>query len=669
MPRNHVPSQPPQAALALATALALAACGAAEEPPAPAPPPPPPGPTVKLYWLIPDGVRAEPAVFDLYGWAAAGELPNFKRLMAMGVHGYSVPVFPSNTPVNFATLLTGSYPEVHGVADGPMHVEGFPLDRVSLGGFRSVARRVPAVWSHLEDAGYRVLLESMPGSTPPETEQGVILRGRWGVWGTDTHAVNFVPPGAREGSERSARLFFAGPALTEVVEPTAAEGWPPLPGATGAPAELTLQAWGTSTFARLYDLTGDGVHDRVQFSPDKQEIIADLGVGDWSAWFPVGVAAHGDTVDSHVSFHVIELGETDFRLRLLFDNLNRTVTVPPEAAAEVERDLGPMIDFVDNYPPQLVERPADKATFLAELHRSFDWHAASIPVLDERYHPDAVIHDIYSPNQMLTSRWWLGYLDPASELYGTIDEHERDALWAEVKGMYRRLDEMVGLILDQAGDDTVIVFSADHGACALDHWVHLNDLLARHGYLALRADPQTGAASIDWAASRAVFLGMYGVWIDPEGLDGPRRRPSGPAYEALRAEVRDLLLGLEDPAGVHPVTSVTFWEDAPAALHLPADRVGDLVVSNRHGYAWNEETTEDLGIFSTPPYRGYKQGILPEETSALWTPFLMAGPGVRAGVTLEQPIRHIDQLPTILTALGVPVPEAVQGEVLPGVLR
>src|SRR5688572_25736560 len=78
----------------------------------------------RLYWFIPDGMRAEPELFNIYKWAEAGKLPNIRRMMQRGTYGFARPVFPSHTPANFASLFTGAYPEVHGVNDGPMHTEG-----------------------------------------------------------------------------------------------------------------------------------------------------------------------------------------------------------------------------------------------------------------------------------------------------------------------------------------------------------------------------------------------------------------------------------------------------------------------------------------------------------------------------------------------------------------
>jgi predicted AlkP superfamily phosphohydrolase/phosphomutase len=146
---------------------------------------------LKLYWLITDGVRAEPELFNLYEWAREGKLPNIKKLMDLGTYGYSRPTFPSHTPVNYATLLTGSTPKVHGIDDGPMHAIGQPLNKIAVPGFRSTARKVPAIWKTLEDNNMKVALLSVPGSTPPEINKGVVLRGRWGGWGADFFALNF----------------------------------------------------------------------------------------------------------------------------------------------------------------------------------------------------------------------------------------------------------------------------------------------------------------------------------------------------------------------------------------------------------------------------------------------------------------------------------------------
>jgi predicted AlkP superfamily phosphohydrolase/phosphomutase len=656
--------------------LALAAC----QPEAPAPEPTSePGPAaaeaapVGLHWFIPDGMRADPEVFNVFRWAQEGKLPNIARLMERGTWGYSIPTFPSHTPTNFATLLTGAFPVVHGVADGPMHVEGRPLSRPSVGGFSSAARKVPAVWSVLEDAGREVFLLSVPGSTPPELQSGSTVRGRWGGWGADLPSVLFEreSPERRKALGREARLFLLGEDLTRFITPAAPGEWDLAFQSFTDPVELTLSAHGLTLYGLMIDEADDGVDafNKIVFSLDREEVIASLSQGEWGPWIPAKLTWGEATVDSHVRPHVVRLTEDGgFRLRLQVDALNRLVAEPPEVSDALHEAAGPMVDFVDNFPAQLVHYPEDKQTFLDEAHHSLDWHRQAVDAVYERYKPQVFIHDIYTPNQMLTSRWWMGAVDPDSARYEGYSEEEREALWEEVKGMYQGLDAIVGRAMEDAGDNAVIVLSSDHGAAPLNRTVRLNNLFAEEGWLSVKEDPATGAPIIDWEDTRVVFLNMYSVYIHPDGLGGDWTRASGPGYEALREEVAAALTALTDEDGASPVASVTRWEDA-APLNLPADRVGDLIVANHPGYGWSEETTEDRAVFAAPRVAGYKQSIEPGSTKAVWTPFVIAGPGIKANNPLPEPIRHIDQLPTILTAMGVPLPEHLQGSPLKAALE
>ena len=159
-----------------------------------------------LHWFIPDGFRADPTTFNVFQWAEEGKMPHLQALLKRGSYGYSIPAFPSHTPANFATVLTGSTPRVHGVADGPMHVDGHPLDRPAVSGFSSTARKVPAIWSLMEDAGKSVFLLSGPGSTPPELGPGgVTVRGRWGGWGPELPPVIFESASADRVPTRTIR--------------------------------------------------------------------------------------------------------------------------------------------------------------------------------------------------------------------------------------------------------------------------------------------------------------------------------------------------------------------------------------------------------------------------------------------------------------------------------
>jgi predicted AlkP superfamily phosphohydrolase/phosphomutase len=654
-----------------ASLLLFAACS--DPAPPPAVPPAAPAVATGLHWFIPDGLRADPEVFDLFRWAEEGKLPHLKALIDRGASGYSIPAFPSHTPANFATLLTGATPRVHGVGDGPMRVEGRPLVMPSLGGFSSAARKSPAVWSLLEAAGKRVFLLSVPGSTPPELGAGgVTVRGRWGGWGADFPPVIFEPDSAerKAAMARSARLFLVGEALTRFIAAAPSAGWASAPASEQPPLELDLTHAGAPLHGLLIDPVGDGRagYDRLLVSQDRATVLATLGAGDWSDWFPATARWKEMDVATSARVEVIKLGPDDFfRVRVLFDGLNRLSTEPPEVAAELRASLGPMVDFPDSFPAQLVHYPEDKAAFAEEARQSLDWHVGAVDAVYRGYRPEVFVHCVYTPNQMLTSRWWMGALDPKSVHYAAMSVAERGTLRDEVIGMYQRIDEAIGRAVAAAGPDALVVLSSDHGAIPLNHYVRVNNLFAERGWLSTTPNPETGAPEVDWAHSTVVFLNTYNVFINPEGLGGDWKRASGPGYEALRSEVITALEGLRN-GDERPVARVTPWEEVEADLGLMPSRVGDLVLTSEAGYAWNEELTPDRALFTTPLIAGYKQAVDPNSTPGLWTPFIVAGPGVTPGYRIPKPIRAIDQLPTLLQALGQPIPAQVEGKVVEGVL-
>lgn len=631
---------------------------------------------VKLYWFIPDGVEANISTENIFQWAKDGKLPNIKKLIENGSYGYSYPNFPSHTPTNFASLLTGAYPDVHGIDDGPMRVIGKPLDKIAVPGFRSTSRKIPAIWKNLEDAGYKVGIIAIPGSTPPEITKGVILRGRWGNWGPDYFAVNFETKGnlaQRIKQGRASRFFYFGPELTQYVDPTASADWQTPPKSFSSPLEIKLTSWGANVFGYIYDSTDDKKinYDHVALSLDKKTVFADLTQGKWSGWQPITLKWQVDTgnvdVASNLKIALIKIDQDGFyRLRLFYNNLNQYNTQPTEASQVLTKNIGPMVDFVDNFPAQLIYYPEDKKIFLDEQTMSFDWHKAIVSEIVKDYSPQIIIHDVYNPTQMLTSRWWRGYIDPKSVWYKKATDQEREKLWTEVQDMYKKLDDIVGEILKVTDQNSYIVFSSDHGQVALDHSVALNNLFAKKGWLSFTIDQKTGEPIIDWKKTKVIYLKMAHVYINPNGLDGNYNRASGPAYEALRDEVIQALKDLKDQNGVSPLSNVVKWENVKADLHLDPDRAGDLVIANTPGYGWTEEMTPDLAVITDPLISGYKQAIMAQDVPEMWTPFIIAGPGIKKNNYLgDNPFSLVDQYPTIMTALKQKIPDFVQGKVLP----
>ena len=619
----------------------------------------------KLNWFIPDGLRADPDIFRIFKWAQEGKLPNIKRMMDKGSYGYSIPTFPSHTPTNFAALLTGTYPITNGVADGPMRVEGQTLQKPAVGGFSSSARKVPAIWNEFEN-DKKIVLLSLPSSTPPEIKQNAItIRGRWGGWGADFHSVIFERKslGQRIKLARNSRLFFQGMELTQFVEPKNNAKWP---ASTKNVEELyiPMAIYNTPLHAKLQRTKVDvgTSYDTVVFSRDMKTVDATLNKGDWSKWFPINVTWKNQIVKTNIKYHVINVGPGDFfRIRVIIDNLNTSIVKPSSASVDLKSDIGPMVDFVDNFPPQLIYYPEDKKTFIAEAEMSYAWHLNAIDAIYDRYEPDLFIHDIYSPNQMLTSKWWMGYVDPDSERYNNVSEEERSSLMNELENMYKQIDSIIGKNLANIDENTLLVFSSDHGVIPLNTSVKINNLFAKKGWIKYVIDPNTGVPNIDWINSSVVFLKMSNIYVNPEGLGPVWKRGKGPAYEKLRNEVVESLEELKDQKGNKPLAAAVKWEDVGSKLKIPADRSGDIVVAVKPGYGWAEDITKDLKIFTVPLETGYKQSVLASEVKGMWTPFIIVGKGIKKNHKISKPIQHVDQAPTVLRAMGKKVPEYMVG--------
>jgi predicted AlkP superfamily phosphohydrolase/phosphomutase len=619
--------------------------------------------SLRLYWLVPDGLRADPDVFQIYRWAEQGKLPNIKRMMQQGSYGYSIPVFPSHTPVNFASLFTGVLPKRHGVADGPIRIWGYPLKTVARSGFSSLAKTIDPFWYTLEHAGLTVSLLSIPGSTPPELEHGNVVKGRWGGWGTEFPSMIFHT--ADDGDFRKLlgwndKVFQAGSPLTQFVAGKVPESWAiPLPKSYSPVREVNLSNSGAELWALLVDTTDDAHenYDTAYFSRDRKSMLFQLKVGDWSPWFNLPLSHKINDMDMHFDqparLKIIRLGGKDqFRIRLLYDGLNDSLTLPMTLNAKLHEQVGPMVDFVDNFPPQLIYFPEDKATFQEESEMSFAWHAKAQRFFLDQVAQDVFIQSIYSPNQMLTSRWWMGYIDPHSARYNSVGEPERQKLWGEVLAMYQHVDQMVGEALDARSPDGYVVLSSDHGVAPLNYEVRLNNLFARQGWLKFKFDEAAQNLKIDWAHTQVVFLQMNHVFINPAGLAGDYQPAHGPRYEALRQKVIAVLQALKDDKGNSPLSGLHLREEA-GQWGLPENRVGDLIVANQSGYGWIEDVTDDGKIFAESLKSGYKQGILPDQEKALWTPFMMVGPGIRSAHKISRPISHLEQYPTIMQALKI----------------
>jgi predicted AlkP superfamily phosphohydrolase/phosphomutase len=286
----------------------------------------------------------------------------------------------------------------------------------------------------------------------------------------------------------------------------------------------------------------------------------------------------------------------------------------------------------------------DKAAFEKDVHETLEKRfAAALHLLTA--HP----WDFFQLHVMETDRV-NHFLWPASA---------EDPLAVPFRAFYRRLDQLVGRLLEELGSGARLVVLSDHGFAPLVREVYLNQILREEGFLSV---PEGGGFTDLLPETRAYSLIPGRIYVNLKGRQ-PRGSVEGADYPRLREEVTNLLLGLHDPAtGKKIIRRVYRGEDlfhggrwsgpfpafpAPDGIFPP-----DLVAHPEDGY--------DLkGTLGKGRFGGSElTGMHTLEDAFLMLPGLTGPAGVVPTLA--------DLAPTILTLLGLPVPEEMDGRPLVG---
>lgn len=156
------------------------------------------------------------------------------------------------------------------------------------------------------------------------------------------------------------------------------------------------------------------------------------------------------------------------------------------------------------------------------------------------------------------------------------------------------------------------------------------------------------------AVDEAAFVNIY----------GPRGSQSDTLIAQLAADhiAREqpdftfVYLGLTDEIGHH-----FGWLSAE---YCAAVQVADAAIAHVLDVLAEKGLLADTTCLVTADHGGHRHDHgdnIPEDMTIPW---IMAGPGIRSGVLLAEPVRIYDTAPTIAHLLGVPLPTAWQGRVI-----
>jgi len=147
------------------------------------------------------------ACFDLTDpLVGAGKMPTLAALLEAGASRPLRSTTPAVTYPAWTTFMTGAGPDRHGVTDFTIR-DGYSLRFVN-----STYRRLPTIWSLMNDAGRRVGVYGVPATYPPEALDGFQVCGFDTPLGTGAAARITEPRGmADELRRRYGGLAIDGP--------------------------------------------------------------------------------------------------------------------------------------------------------------------------------------------------------------------------------------------------------------------------------------------------------------------------------------------------------------------------------------------------------------------------------------------------------------------------
>jgi predicted AlkP superfamily phosphohydrolase/phosphomutase len=342
---------------------------------------------------------------------------------------------------------------------------------------------------------------------------------------------------------------------------------------------------------------------------------------------------------------------------------------------------------------------AGRADLFIDDMRSFDiQRAKAVSYLVENKEWDFFTFVFEAMDTLQHELWHL-----MDETHPRHDPVKATGLKAELVRFYRDIDRALGDIISSAGEETLVIVMSDHGFGPFHRFFHVNNWLRELGLLRVKRTPVAllkyslfrmgltpvnvlklvsalrlsnlrrrvkrgrgrgllrklflSFGEVDWSRTQAFAVGNFGqVYINETGTRSQGCVKPGSEYEAIRDRIAQAALELRDPETGDQVIKYAHRREDIYTGHC-LKRMPDIILhTDRSKYVSFGHADFGSNRVIEPSYgqTGHHNmtGIL-----------VMRGNGIRKGTSLNGG-RIIDLAPTVLYAMGIPVPSDMDGRVL-----
>jgi predicted AlkP superfamily phosphohydrolase/phosphomutase len=592
-------------------------------------------------------------------------LPNLARLRETGGFSRLGTSIPPQSPVAWANFINGAGPGSHGIFD---FIHRHPEEQCSrpfyaaaetvAGGGTMLRRQGVPFWEHLDAAGVPTTFYDLPCNYPPSPSGhghhrclcGMGTPDMLGSYGTYQYFADDGPeqtttePGG--GGKRS-RLVFEGETARAHIE---------------GPENPFLDEPRQTEVEFL--VHRDRQANAAMIEVEGRRIL--LRAGEWSPWTRLTLLSRPwHTLSRRYTLSPTSTGICRFYLQQVsphfrlyvspvnFDPSNPATQIsePDSFVRDLSGQLGlfPTAGFQEDYQARKNGVFTDDE-YIRQAGQVLDERLALLDVALQDY-DDGLLYFYFSSSDLQSHILWWDSDDPQP---ARPEAGRARSNFAHIHRLYRRLDRVIGDLVNRYESQATILVMSDHGFANFGRQFNLNTWLRQNEYLG-PADCSSIMHDVDWSQTRAYGLGINGLYLNMKGRerDGvvePREREQ--LLQELVSkleEVRD-----EDGTGERVIRNV-YRADRVYAGSATA-LAPDLIVGYARGFraSWATclgDLTEQILLDNDMAWSADHCADALEVPGVLFSsrPLRKRGPAL------------VDVAPSILAEFGLPTPTDMVG--------
>ncbi len=605
----------------------------------------------------------------LHQYAAQGFMPNCKKLLDAGGFRKLRTTLPPQSPVAWATFVSGLDPGGHGIYDfitrdpatltpelstarteAPKRFVNWGDYQFPLGASKlELCRQGPALWDVLQSAGVPSWALRAPVNYPPSATDAKTLCG---LTAPDIHGSYGVFSFYTTDPRRERGDVNGG-----VIEPVRL-----IRGVAYCTLKGPENSFRKDNASSTIEFTAERDADQpmVRIKIQDQDVL--LKEKEWSDFIPVKftLLSHLADVPAICRFYLKQV-RPYFELYVSPVNIDPAdpafpVTTPKSYSKDLVREVGRFY----------TQGMAEETTALSAgvmTDAEFRDHALYVLDTDIKIFTsqlndfrEGFFYSYFSSLDMNSHMFWRT-IDTKHPLYTPeLAKEHGDHL----PTLYRRIDDYVGKLMEHIGSDGHIYIASDHAFTSFRRQFNLNSWLLDEGYSNLKNKLDRSAApnftNTDWKRTSAYGLGINSLYLNLDGREMDGTVKKGDDAERLRDELIAKLTAVRDPqTGLQVIRRV--MKPDQAFRHTSGDRVPDLIVCYNDNYRASWDTI--LG--------GYPEEHVLDNKDA-WSGDHCMDPDFLSGVLLTNaPLQTDtpaleDMAPTIIKTFEVKVPEVMKGK-------